>query len=260
MQMSQEGIDALLKKFEGCKLKAYRCPANVCTIGYGHTSAAGAPAVADGMTITQKQADDILRRDLVKFETAVHDMVQQPLTQHQFDVLVDFAYNAGVGALKSSTLLKKVNSGAFDAVPAELMKWTKGGPAKKPLPGLVKRRQAESAWWMAHEISPITPLVGPSSPDSEPTDDEHEQRATPDPVAVPSMVDSKQGNAAVITAGLGGLGAAKQIAANAQDASDTADQIMGLLHNTNFIIMLAIIGLGAAIWYFRKQHMEEHGV
>ena len=67
MQMSQEGIDALLKKFEGCKLKAYRCPAGVCTIGYGHTSAAGAPAVTDGMVITQQQCDDILRRGALKF-------------------------------------------------------------------------------------------------------------------------------------------------------------------------------------------------
>jgi lysozyme len=258
MQMSQEGITALLKKYEGCKLKAYRCPAGICTIGYGHTSAAGAPTVTDGMTLTQKQCDDILRNDLVKYETAVHNMVQQPLTQHQFDVLVDFAYNAGVGNLKSSTLLKKVNAGAFDAVPAELMKWTKGGG--KVLPGLVKRRQAESAWWVSHEITAITPLVGPSSPKEDPTDDEHEQRTEPEPVPVPTMAASSQGNAAIITASLGGLGAAKQVAANAQDASDLADQIMGLLSNTNFLIMLAVIGLGGAIWWFRKQHMEEHGV
>ena len=79
MNMSQAGIDALLKKFEGCKLKAYRCPANVCTIGYGHTSAAGTPTVIDGMTITQKQADDILRQDLVKYETAVQGLVTQDL-------------------------------------------------------------------------------------------------------------------------------------------------------------------------------------
>ena len=258
MQMSQEGIDALLKKYEGCKLKAYRCPAGICTIGYGHTSAAGSPAVTDGMTITQKQCDEILRSDLIKYETAVHNMVQQPLTQHQFDVLVDFAYNAGVGNLKSSTLLKKVNAGALDAVPAELMKWTKGGG--KVLPGLVKRRQAESAWWMAHEITSIAPLGGISKPTDAPTDDEHEQRTEPDAVPVPTMAASSQGNAAIITAGLGGLGAAKQVAANAQDASDLADQIMSLLSNTNFLIMLAVVGLGGAIWYFRKQHMEEHGV
>lgn len=241
MKMSQEGMDALLKKYEGCKLKSYRCPANVCTIGFGHTSAAGTPKVTDGMTITQKEANEILSRDLVKFETAVHDMVQQPLTQHQFDVLVDFAYNAGIGALKASTLLKKVNAGAFDDVPAELMKWTKGGG--KVLPGLVKRRQAESAWWVSGEPH-----------------DEHEQRADPDPVPVRTMADSKQGNAALVTAGLGGLGVAKEVAAQAQEASETADQLMGLLHNPNFVIMAAVIGLAGAVWYFRKQHMEQHGV
>jgi lysozyme len=248
MQMSPEGIDALLKKFEGCKLKAYRCPAGICTIGYGHTSAAGAPEVKDGMTITQKDAEDILRRDLVKYETAVFGMVQQPLTQHQFDTLVDFAYNAGVGALKSSTLLKKVNAAQFDDVPAELMKWTKGGG--KVLPGLVRRRQAESAWWTTE--SPKTP--------EQIFDHEQGHRAEPDPVPVRTMAESKQGNAAIITAGLGGLGAAKEIAAQAQEASDTANQLMGLLHNQNFLIMAAVIGLGGAIWYWRSKNMEEHGV
>jgi lysozyme len=252
MQMSQEGIDALLKKFEGCKLTAYRCPAGVCTIGYGHTSSAGQPSVNDGMKITQKQADDILRSDLVKYETAVHDLLKQPVNQHQFDVLVDFAYNAGVGNLKSSTLLKKVNAAQFDAVPAELMKWTKGGG--KVLPGLVRRRQAESAWWVSGEDATVSKLV------EEPTSDEHEQRADPDPVPVRTMADSKQGNAALLTAGLGGLGAAKEIAAQAQDASDTANQLVGLFANPNFVIMLAVAGLAGTIWYFRKQHMEEHGV
>jgi len=254
MQMSQEGIDALLKKFEGCKLKAYRCPAGICTIGYGHTSAAGNPTVVDGLTIRQDQAEAILRSDLVKYETAVHNMVEQSLTQHQFDVLVDFAYNAGVGNLKSSTLLKKVNAGQFDAVPAELMKWTKGGG--KVLAGLVRRRQAESAWWLSHEMVPMTAAAAAEVADA----DDQEQRVSPDAVSIPSMATSSQGNAAIITAGLGGLGMAKQVAANAQDASDTANQIMGLLGNTNFLIMLAIVGLGGAIWYFRKQHMEEHGV
>ena len=254
MQMSPEGMNALLKKFEGCKLTAYRCPANVCTIGYGHTTSAGAPPVKDGMTITQQQADDILSRDLVKFETAVHNMVHQPLNQHQFDVLVDFAYNAGIGNLQSSTLLKKVNAAKFDEVPAELMKWNKGGG--KVLPGLVRRRQAESAWWLAHEMVPMTAAAAAEVAEA----DDQEQRLTPDDVPVPSMATSSQGNAAIVTAGLGGLGVAKQVAAQAQDASDTANQIMGLLSNINFLIMLAIVGLGGAIWWFRKQHMEEHGV
>jgi len=242
MHMSQGGLDALLKKFEGCKLKAYRCPANVCTIGYGHTSAAGAPMVNNGMTITQADAEDILKRDLVKYEIGVMDLVKVKLTQNQFDVLVDFAYNAGVGNLKSSTMLKKINSGDLDAVPAELMKWTKGGG--KVLPGLVRRRQAAGAWWTAQDQA----------------HDEHEDRAEPDAPPKRTMADSKQGNAAVLTAGLGGLGIAKEVASQAQEASDTANQLAGLFANPNFLIMLAVMGLAAAIWFWRKKHMDEHGV
>ena len=249
MQMSQGGLDTLLKKFEGCKLKAYRCPANVCTIGYGHTSSAGAPEVRDGMIITQADAETILRQDLIKYERSVQDLVKVKLTQNQFDVLVDFAYNAGVGNLKSSTMLKKVNAGDLDAVPAELMKWTKGGG--KVLPGLVRRRQAESAWWTA-SAKPATP--------EQVFDHEQEQRTDPDPVPVRTMADSKQGNAALVTAGLGGLGVAKEIAAQAQDASETANQFVGLLSNTNFLIMSVIICLAAGIWFWRKKNMDEHGV
>jgi GH24 family phage-related lysozyme (muramidase) len=243
MHMSQGGLDNLLKKFEGCKLKAYRCPANVCTIGYGHTSAAGMPQVTDGMTITQERAEEILRVDIVKYEVAVMDLVKVKLTQNQFDVLVDFAYNAGVGALKSSTLLKKVNAGKFDDVPAELMKWTKGGG--KVLPGLVRRRQAAVVWWNADEDQP---------------DDHQDRRAEPDAPKKRTMVDSKQGNAAALTAGLGVLGGAKEIAAQAQEASDVANQFAGLLGNPNFLTMVAIVGLGGAIWFWRKKNMEEHGV
>jgi lysozyme len=249
MHMSQGGLDNLLKKFEGCKLKAYRCPANVCTIGYGHTSAAGAPMVNDGMTITQAQAEDILKRDIVKYEIAVMDLVKVKLTQNQFDVLTDFAYNAGVGNLKSSTMLKKVNAGDLDAVPAELMKWAKGGG--KVLPGLVRRRQAAGAWWTAG-VAPVTP--------EQVFDHEQEDRAEPDAPPKRTMADSKQGNAAVLTAGLGGLGIAKEVASQAKDASDTADQLAGLFANPNFLIMLAVVGLAAAIWFWRKKHMDEHGV
>ena len=250
--MSSEGLNALLKQFEGCKLKAYKCPAGILTIGYGHTSAAGTPTVMDGMTITQKQADDILSRDLQQYEAAVTMMVHQPLIQNQFDVLVDFAYNAGAGNLRSSTLLKKVNAASFNSVPAELMKWTKGGG--KELPGLVRRRHAEANWWVNGEH------VETTEQSEEPSPDEQEQRAAPDPVPVRTMADSKQGNAALLTASLGSFGAAKEVVAQAQDASDTANQFIGLFSNTNFLIMVAIIVLAAAIWFWRKKHMETYGV
>jgi len=122
-----------------------------------------------------------------------------------------------------------------------LMKWTKGGG--KVLPGLVRRRQAAGAWWSADQHV-----------------EEHEQRTDPDPVPVRTMADSKQGNAALLTAGLGGLGVAKEVAAQAKDASDMADQFVGLLGNPNFVAMAAVVGLGAAIWYWRKKNMDQHGV
>jgi lysozyme len=248
MQMSQGGLDNLLKKFEGCKLKAYKCPAGILTIGYGHTSAAGSPEVTEGMTITQSEAETILKNDMGKYEQPVIAMVKVPLEQRQFDVLVDFAYNAGVGALKSSTLLKKVNANDFDAVPEELLKWTKGkipGKGMQVLPGLLRRRQAESAWWTTNHDHP---------------DDHQDHRAEPVSPPQKTMIQSKQGNAAVVTGALGTLGAAKEVAAQAQDASDTVEQLMGLLHNTNFLIMIVIGGLGAAIWYWRKQNMDKNGV
>ena len=252
MKMSQAGLDNLLKKFEGCRLRAYKDPIGIWTIGYGHTSAAGEPIVKEGLTIRQAEAEEILRRDLGRYEVPVAALVKVELEQHQFDVLVDFAYNAGVGNLKSSTLLKKVNAEDFDAVPKELMKWTKA--AGKELPGLVRRRQAEIAWWSAHHEQPgwsahyEQPLALP------------EQRVEPDPVPVKSIVESKQANSAIAIGALGSVGAAKEVLTQAQDASDTFAQLLGLLKSPNFLMMLAIVGLGAAIWYWRKQNLDKHGV
>lgn len=243
MRMSSPGIDALLKKFEGCKLKAYRCPANVLTIGFGHTSAAGAPEVTEGMTITQDQAEAVLRADLVRYEQGVEKLLKVEVTQNEFDVLVDFAYNAGLGNLKSSTLLKKVNAGYPDAVPSELMKWTKGGG--KVLPGLVKRRQAEIDWWRMDDYQP---------------ESHAERRAEPDTVPVKKMAQSKQANGAVAVGLLGSVGAAKEIVAQVQDANDLFGTVLGLFGNPQFLIMGAVVGVGAAIWYWRKQQMDTHGV
>ena len=82
---------------------------------------------------------------------------------------------------------------------------------------------------------------------------------TPAP-PVKTMVESKQGNSAIAVGALGGIGAAKEVATQVQEASDTFDQIMNLVKSPNFLMMLAIVGLGCAIWYWRKNHLEEHGV
>lgn len=243
MQMSQSALDNLLKKFEGCKLKAYKCPSDKWTIGYGHTSAAGEPLVKEGMTITQDEAEAILKRDIVKYENGVNDLVKVKLTQHQFDVLADFAYNAGVPQLKTSTLLKKVNAGNFDAVPAELMKWTKGGG--KEIPGLVRRRRAEAEWWRDLANKPVV---------------EEEQRIDPDPVPVKTITESKQANGAIAIGALGSVGAAKEAVTQVQEANDLFATVMSMLKDPNFLIMVAVVGIGAAIWYWRKKHLEEYGV
>ena len=134
---------SLVKQWEGLKNTAYRDVAGVLTIGYGHTSAAGAPKVTPGMTIGDKEAERILRADLAKFEARVERLVKVPLTDNQFSALVSFDFNAG--ALHKSTLLKKLNKGDYAAVPVELMKWVHSGGRK--IQGLVNRRAAEAGLW-----------------------------------------------------------------------------------------------------------------
>lgn len=141
MQISKAGLD-LIKEFEGLYLKAYRCPAGVPTIGYGHTA-----GVVMGQTITKQQADDYLRRDVRQFERAVARLVSVPLTQGQFDALVSFAFNLGEGALAQSTLLRLLNAGDYAGAAAQFDRWNKAGG--RVLPGLVRRRAAERALFEA---------------------------------------------------------------------------------------------------------------
>jgi len=111
----------------------------VLTIGYGHTSAAGPPEVSAGMEIGEDQADEILASDLRSVELDVNHLVTKNLTQPQFDALVSFHYNTG--GLGRSSVLRDIEAGHFERVPADLAMWNKAGG--KVLRGLVKRRHAE---------------------------------------------------------------------------------------------------------------------
>ena len=142
MQMTEEGLE-LIKEFEGFRARAYRDAVGVWTIGYGHTSMAGAPEVRPGMDITQDEGTAILRRDVATFANGVRAAVKVPLTDGQFSALVSFAYNVGMGNLRKSSVLAAVNRGDFAAVPRRLQLWTKAGG--RVLPGLVRRRAAEAA-------------------------------------------------------------------------------------------------------------------
>jgi lysozyme len=137
-----ESAYRLIKLFEGCKLSAYRCPANVVTIGWGSTLDAFGKPIKMGSKITQDQADNLLIKEVNLKAVAVNKLTTN-LNQNQFDSLVSFAFNCGVGALSKSTLLKKIKLNPNDpAIHLEFMKWDK--VAGKSVKGLTTRRAAES--------------------------------------------------------------------------------------------------------------------
>lgn len=137
MRLTDEGI-SLVKSFESLKLKAYKCPSGILTIGYGHTL-----AVKEGQTCTEKQANDFLLDDLKVSTNFVSKHVKSNITENQFSALVSFVFNCGIGNFQKSTLLKKVNINPNDAtIRDEFMKWNKGGG--KVLAGLTIRRKAEA--------------------------------------------------------------------------------------------------------------------
>lgn len=142
-QTSQKGLN-LIKSFEGLSLKPYLCPAGIPTISYGLTYYSnGVKVKLTDKPITQQQADTMLMNALKHYEQGVDSFTTDLVNQNQFDALVSFAYNCGLGNLKSSTLLKKVNANPNDpTIRQEFLKWNKGGG--KVLPGLTKRRTAEA--------------------------------------------------------------------------------------------------------------------
>lgn len=142
--LNQESIN-LIKSWEGLRLAAYKDPVGIWTIGYGHTNAAGSPSVVDGMTITKEEAERILQKDLAQYVGAVKTAVKVPLNENQLGALSSWCYNIGPGAMRGSTLIKKLNTGDYAAVPSELRKWNKVGGDK--LQGLVNRREAEIKLW-----------------------------------------------------------------------------------------------------------------
>jgi len=139
MKVSQECVD-MIKFFEGFESKAYLCPANVWTIGYGRTK-----NVKEGDTITEMQADRDLLEELEVFGNQVLNTVKVPLKQNELDALTSWTYNLGVGNLQSSTLLKELNSKNYNAAGQEMLRWNKAGG--KVLAGLTRRRESEAKLW-----------------------------------------------------------------------------------------------------------------
>lgn len=149
LKTSQKGIE-LIKKFEGCKLTAYRDSVGVWTIGFGHTK-----DVKADMVITAEQAEQFLKDDVVYFENGVNKLLKTlkaQVTQNQFDALISFAFNLGLGNLRKSTLAKKLyvmqqnDRNSVQDVADEFPRWNKAGG--QVLTGLTHRRNAERALFL----------------------------------------------------------------------------------------------------------------
>lgn len=154
MKISDRGI-ALIKECEGFKAVPYNCPAGHSTIGYGTLLHRGPVDIVGNELdkqykngISRDQAEELLRVHVsVEIEPELNRVVKVALSQNQFDALCDFCYNLGVGALKSSTLLKKLNEGQYAAIPLELERWIYSNG--KVLEGLKIRRRKEITLWKA---------------------------------------------------------------------------------------------------------------
>jgi GH24 family phage-related lysozyme (muramidase) len=133
--INQAGLN-LIKEFEGCILQTYDDGVGVLTIGYGHTQ-----GVAWGQSITQAEAEELLKQDLNYFENSVTTLVKVPLTDNQFSALVSFTFNIGSGAFTESTLLRVVNQRQYQAAADQFLRWINGGG--QVMAGLVRRREAE---------------------------------------------------------------------------------------------------------------------
>lgn len=143
MTTSSRGLQ-LIKDFESLRLYAYRCPAGVPTIGYGHTL-----GVKMGQAITEKQAEDYLKQDVTPIERYLND-VGVNFRQEQFDALVSWIFNLGAGNFQHSTLFKKICTDAPDGEVAEqILKWVNADG--KPLLGLKRRRIAEANMFLGTE-------------------------------------------------------------------------------------------------------------
>ena len=138
MKTNQAGID-LIKQFEGYRLEPYKDAVGLPTIGIGHLIRHDESFTS----LTQEEAEELLRKDLHYAESAVNQLINVSLNENQFSALVSFTFNLGSGILKASTLRMKLNRGEYDKIPQEIKRYCFAGGKK--LSGLARRREAEAA-------------------------------------------------------------------------------------------------------------------
>jgi lysozyme len=222
-QISQRGIQ-LIKRWEGCKLKAYRDVKGVWTIGWGTTD----PRYAfDGNEITQAQADHLFMQDVLKFQREIAPLIRVDIAQGHWDALVSLAYNIGSGAFRSSTLLRLLNQGDYAGAQAQFSRWIYSG--KKVYQGLINRRADEAQVFRegtndlhSRRVYPKEFLDAEKQEQIEPTPASTNVEANPEP----------QTNSGEKATYAGGAGLAV--------VSQAAEQISPLAHLSPYIGLLAV--------------------
>ncbi len=192
MRISDNGI-ALIKRWEGLELKSYQDIAGIWTIGYGHTETAG-----PNQQITEREAEELLARDLRPREKAVSELTKVPLNQNEFDALVSFVYNVGINAYKGSTARKRLNSGDRPGAADALTWWNKAtiNGVLQVSRGLSNRRADEKALFLRPANPPIV---------SDPTNVTENSRLTPveDSPRRNSLGDSRTLQGSTVAGGAG---------------------------------------------------------
>lgn len=220
MKISHEAKD-LIKRYEGLRLKAYKCAAGVWTIGYGHTSAAGSPVVTPSLSITKEQADEIFEKDITTFANGVASLIKVDLNPHQFGACVSLAYNIGLGAFSKSSVLRFINKKQYDNAADAFLLWNKAGG--KVLKGLTRRRSEESELFSTRE--------------------DGEDRIPDAPKGKP-MVRSSTNIAASVTAVAGLSAAAKEVVDNTSSMFSSG---------TAVAVLLGIVIIAGAAWIIKER-------
>lgn len=225
MRVSEQGL-AFIRKHEGLRLRAYRCPAGVWTIGYGTTR-----GVREGQEITQAEAERLLAEDVEYFSHGVLAAITRRPSQAQFDALVSFAYNIGVTGFRRSSVLRAHNAGDFAAAGRAFALWNKAGG--RELPGLTRRRADEAALYLS-ELPGETPEKTPPVP----------QAVDPER----PMQQSQINRAAV---GAGAMGSVALVGETARTVGEVRTNLGDWLLPA---LLVAVVGLCAYIvWQRRKQ-------
>ena len=210
MKISQNGID-LVKHFEGRRLQSYQDVAGIWTIGYGHTG----PEVDADQTISEAEAEALLRKDLARFENGVTSAVRVDIDQDQFDALVSLSFNIGVSAFKKSTALKLLNKGDVLGAAEAITWWNKAtiNGVKQEVLGLVRRRAAEAALFLQN----ITASGDDSADDS--------SRVTPEENSPrrDNVLGSRTVEGAVIAGAGGAAGAGASMIGNDDDETEAPE-------------------------------------